>query len=106
MGLEKIKGNVWYFTVGKNHSTKDAIAFKHPAIFPEQLAADHICSWSNPGDVVLDPFMGSGTTAKMAMLTGRIFIGFDTSAEYCKIAEMRIASFQEQMTIFEIGVEK
>lgn len=92
VGKEKIKGNVWHFTAGKNHSTKDVEAFKHPAIFPEQLAHDHIVSWSNEGDVVLDPFMGSGTTAKMAKLTNRHYIGFEISDEYCQIAEDRLAN--------------
>ena len=87
---EKIKGNVWYFSTGYNKSTKDIIAFKHPAIFPEQLANDHIISWSNEGDTVLDIFMGSGTTAKMSKLNGRNFIGFEISKEYCGIAEERI----------------
>ena len=62
----------------------------HPAPFPEQLANDHIISWSNEGDTVLDPFMGSGTTAKMALLNNRNYIGFELSEEYCKIAEERI----------------
>lgn len=62
----------------------------HPAPFPEQLANDHIISWSNDGDVVLDPFMGSGTTAKMAILNNRNYIGFEISKEYCDIAEKRI----------------
>ena len=62
----------------------------HPAPFPEQLANDHIISWSNEGDLVYDPFMGSGTTAKMAMLNKRNFIGSETSKEYCDIAEKRI----------------
>lgn len=90
VGTDKIKGNVWYYATGRNHSTRDEIAFKHPAIFPEQLAADHIQSWSNVGDLVLDPFVGSGTTGKMAVLAGRRFLGFDISAEYCEIAERRI----------------
>ena len=60
-------------------------------MFPEQLANDHIISWSNEGDVVLDCFMGSGTTAKMAMLNNRQYIGFELSKEYCEIAEKRIA---------------
>lgn len=68
-----------------------------PAVFPERLAADHIISWSNPGDVVLDPFMGSGTTAKMALLNGRNYIGFELSAEYCQIAEQRIADTIDQL---------
>lgn len=62
----------------------------HPAPFPEQLANDHIISWSNEGDVVLDPFMGSGTTAKMAMLNGRHYIGYEVDEGYCEIARQRI----------------
>lgn len=62
----------------------------HPAPFPEQIANDHIVSWSNEGDVVLDPFMGSGTTAKMAKANRRNFIGFEISKEYCDIANKRI----------------
>ena len=90
---EKIKGNVWYFSTGYNKSTKDTIAFKHPAIFPEQLANDHIISWSNEGDTVLDIFMGSGTTAKMCVLNNRNYIGFEISKEYCDIANKRIERF-------------
>lgn len=82
--------NIWKYAVGKGHSTGDEIAFRHPAIFPEALARDHILSWSNPGDVVYDPFMGSGTVAKMALLLERKFIGSEVSAEYCRIAEERL----------------
>ena len=92
-GLKKegrIKGNVWEYTVGNYQSTKDKIAFQHPAIFPEQLANDHIISWSNENDLIYDPFMGSGTTAKMAMLNNRKYIGSEISEEYCKIIETRI----------------
>ena len=71
-------------------SSKDKVAFKHPAIFPEQLANDHIISWSNEGDIVYDPFMGSGTTAKMAILNNRNWIGSEISKEYCEIANERI----------------
>ncbi|GAK00888.1 DNA methylase N-4/N-6 domain protein [Geomicrobium sp. JCM 19055] len=55
----KLKGNVWEYSIGIHQSTKDKVAFQHPAIFPEKLAEDHILSWSNSGDVVLDPFAGS-----------------------------------------------
>lgn len=82
--------NIWTYSVG-NNGIKG-----HPAVFPEQLAKDHIISWSNEGDLVLDPFMGSGTTAKMALETNRNFIGFEISKEYCEIAEQRINEFQEQ----------
>ena len=62
----------------------------HPAVFPEQLANDHIVSWSNEGDVVLDPFSGSGTTHKMALLNNRKFIGFEISQEYVDIERKRL----------------
>ena len=82
--------NIWEYAIGKGQSTKDDIAFNHPAIFPEQLAQDHILSWSNEGDVVLDPFMGSGTTGKMALLNNRNFIGIEKDEEYFEIAKKRI----------------
>ncbi len=74
--------NIWEF--GSNNKTE------HPAPFPEKLAHDHIISWSNEGDIVLDPFSGSGTTAKMAKETNRKFIGIDCSEEYCEIARKRL----------------
>ena len=81
--------NVWEYEIGKGKSTNDKIK-KHPAIFPEKLANDHIISWSNEGDLVYDPFMGSGTTAKMAILNNRNWIGSEISKEYCDIALKRI----------------
>lgn len=90
----KRKGNIWSYLVGYRNSSKDKIAFKHPAIFPEKLVEDHIISWSNEGDIILDPFMGSGTTAKMAILNNRKYIGFEISEEYCDIARERISLLQ------------
>lgn len=85
-----VRFNIWRISNGHQKSTLDKIAFKHPAIFPEKLAQDHILSWSNEGDIVLDPFMGSGTTAKMALLNKRNYIGFEISQEYIDIANERI----------------
>ena len=73
-----------------NKTTSDKFAYEHPAMFPESLASDHIISWSNEGDLVYDPFMGSGTTAKMAILNKRNWVGSEISEEYCKIIERRI----------------
>lgn len=84
------RSNVWFFQNGYMQTTKDKIAFEHPAIFHEQLANDHIISWSNENDLIYDPFMGSGTTAKMAMLNNRNYIGSEISKEYCEIAEQRL----------------
>ena len=96
----RIKDNIWDYNVGQNQSTKDKVAFEHPAVFPEQLAADHIYSWSNEGDLVYDCFMGSGTTAKMAHLQKRNWIGSEMSKEYCEIAEKRIKPYLQQKTLF------
>ena len=85
-----VRTNIWSYSVGNNKSSKDKVAFKHPAIFPEQLANDNIISWSNEGDLVYDCFMGSGTTAKMAILNNRNWIGSEMSAEYCDIIDQRI----------------
>lgn len=90
--------NIWKFNTGYNNSTKDET--KHPAVFPEQLAADHIVSWSNENDVVLDVFMGSGTTAKMALLLNRQFIGFEISKEYFEESNKRIKYLSNQTSIF------
>lgn len=87
---EKVKDNIWEYAVGLGGTTNDKIAFKHPAVFPEKLAEDHILSWFNEGDVVLDPMCGSGTTCKMAKMNKRYFIGIDISEEYCEIARQRV----------------
>lgn len=90
-GKMKIIGNVWSYNTGGYHVTKDKIAYEHPAIFPEQLAEDHILSWSNEGDVVLDPFAGSGTTLKMAKILNRNYLGIEISAKYCELIRKRLA---------------
>ena len=98
VGEYQVRFNVWPFNVGYNCTTHDDIAFKHPAMFPEALARDHIRSWSNEGDIVLDPFMGSGTTAKVARALGRHYIGFEISAEYCDIIRKRL---EQTKTLFD-----
>lgn len=69
----------------------------HPAQFPESLVQDHIISWSNPGDVVFDPFLGSGTTAKVALLNDRHYMGFEMNEEYFQIADKRVKEAQEEL---------
>ena len=79
----KDASNVWEYAVGGNLTG-------HPAVFPEKLAHDHIISWSNPGDTVLDPFMGSGTTGVACVNLNRNFIGIELDENYFKIAQDRI----------------
>ena len=95
--------NVFEYSVGGGHSTKDRIAFQHPAIMPEQLALDQIQTWTDPGDTVFDPFTGSGTTAKMARIAGRRFVGTEMSAEYCDIARQRLESIPPADLLLETG---
>ena len=80
------RNNIWTYTVGKGFNTSDKESYKHPAIFPEKLAEDHILTWSNEGDIVLDIFSGSGTTAKMALKNKRNYIGIEISKEYCDLS--------------------
>lgn len=89
--------NIWFYYVGGGNSTKDMEAFKHPAIFPEELAKDHILTWTKEEDIVLDPFAGSGTTGKMALLHNRKFIGIEISDEYAKLARNRIDKYVDDI---------
>ena len=94
--------NIWRYAGGSAKSENDTK--EHPAVFPEALARDHILSWSNPGDLVLDPFVGSGTTGKMAIANNRRFIGIDISQKYIDMAEQRIArsTWQLSMNLDEV----
>ncbi len=83
---------IFYYNVGTS-SSKDKIAFEHPAIFPEQLVEDQIKTWTNAGDLVYDCFMGSGTTAKVAELLERRWFGSEVSDEYVRIAQARLAPY-------------
>lgn len=85
-----MRRNIWRYPTGMMNTTSDVEAFMHPAVMPENLAKDLILSWSNEGDLVLDPFNGSGTTTKMAQQLERAFIGIDVSEKYCKIARNRL----------------
>ena len=85
-----VRTNIWRYNNGKGFSTKDKIAYEHPATFPEKLAEDHIKSWSNEGDIVFDPFGGSGTTAKASIELGRKWIYVEKVEKYCDIAKIRL----------------
>ena len=85
-----VRTNIWRYNNGKGFSSKDKIAYEHPATFPERLAEDHIKSWSNQGDIVFDPFGGSGTTAKASIELNRKWIYVEKVEKYCDIAKQRI----------------
>ena len=91
----KYKDNIFEYCVGKKQGTQT-----HPAPFPEELANDHIISWSNEGDIIYDPFAGSGTTGKMAILNKRKCIMSEISAEYCDIIKKRLEPIINEHTVF------
>ena len=90
---EKKIGNVFFYSIGGGISTKDKIAYQHPAIFPEKLVYDQLITWTNKSDLVYDPFMGSGTTAKIASLNNRKWLGSEISKEYVEVAQKRLQKY-------------
>jgi DNA modification methylase len=96
---KSMKNNIWMYQVGYMKSSKYKDAFQHPAIFPEKLAIDHVKSWSNENDVILDPFMGSGTTAIACLELNRKYIGFELDKEYYKLAQERIDIYNSQLKL-------
>lgn len=95
---KKIKGNIWTYVVGKR--AEDQEAKGHPAPFPLALVRDHVKSWTNEGDIVLDPMCGSGTTCVAAFQLNRRYIGIDISLEYCELARQRISKYESQPILF------
>jgi site-specific DNA-methyltransferase (adenine-specific) len=91
--------NIWEYATGKGNSSVDDIAYQHPAIFPEKLVGDHVMTWSDEGAIVYDPFMGSGTTAKICCLYNRNFIGSEINKKYCDLANKRIEGYKRQMKL-------
>lgn len=84
------RNNIWKYTTGKGFGSSEDIAYRHPAIFPLQLAIDHVTTWTNEGDIVYDPFLGSGSVAKAAKVLNRNFIGSEINSEYEYIIKERL----------------
>ena len=93
------RNNIWRYSTGKGYTTKDNYAFEHPAMFPESLVKDHILSWSNEGDLVLDPFGGAGTTPAISIENNRQFIAFEIDSKYYDICQQRVESRQARLPI-------
>jgi DNA modification methylase len=93
-----IRTNIWMYNVG--FASGDETKARHPAKYPEKLAKEHIISWSNEGDTILDPFMGSGTTGVACVDLNRDFIGIELDEGYFTIAEKRIKEAQSQGGLF------
>lgn len=85
-----IRNNIWKYNTNNENTG-------HPAVFPLQLAKDHILSWSLPNELVLDPFMGSGTVAKACLELGRNYIGFEQNPNYIEIIEKRLGPLEERV---------
>lgn len=85
LNKKRNRNNIWEIAIAQNKTN-------HPAIFPEKLAEDHILSWSNEGDIILDPMAGSGTTLKMAKKNNRNYIGIEIAPEYIDIIKARLST--------------
>ena len=104
--FDKPLNKIWQYGVGAGGTTHYKQAHKdHTAMFPERLATDHINTWCPPGGVVLDPFMGGGTTGIMAISSGRKFIGFDIDEEYVRSANKRLQEQSRLITLGEVNVQ-
>lgn len=89
-----VRFNIWKIPNQRGYSTEDVWVHKeHPAIFPESIPKDHITSWTNPGDLVLDPFSGSGTTAKMAKISKRNYVGIELNEPYYNLSKKRLEEY-------------
>lgn len=95
-----IENNIWLIKNGMYKSTKDLVAFEHPAIFPEELSLKHILTWTKVDDLVYDPFMGSGTVAKSSIQLKRNWIGSELNSDYCEVVKKRL----EKIESFDIDV--
>lgn len=85
------RGDVWAYGVGGANAAREKYAHRHPALMPERLAEDLILSFSDPGDLVLDICAGAGTTCKMALLSGRRYLGFEPWDFAHGLAQRRMA---------------
>lgn len=101
-----IENNIWVIKNGMNKSSKDKIAFDHPAIFPEELVYKHLLTWSKEEDLVYDPFMGSGTTAKMSILLNRKWLGSEIDSTYCEVCNQRISTIGVQSNLYDDVITK
>ena len=90
IGKYGIRTNIWKYNNGKGQTTRDKVAHNHPAIFPEKLVEDILKSWTSEGDIILDPFGGSGTTAKISYIMDRKYIYIEQVEEYYRLASKRI----------------
>ena len=85
---KKVDSNIWRIAVAQNKT-------KHTAVFPLEIPLRHIKTWTNVGDIILDPFIGSGTTGVACKELNREFIGIEIVEDYFKIAKERIGKISE-----------
>ena len=93
-----VRENIWFYVTSFGAGQTDKRAYEHPALMPMNLAGDLIRSYSNEGDLVLDPFMGSGTTARQAFKLDRQYIGFEIDPTYHQLCETITTEAVEEMT--------
>ncbi len=93
-----VRGDCWVYDVGGAKTTKDSYVFGHGGVMPERLARDLILSYSEPGELILDPMAGAATTPKMALLNHRRYLGFEPWDKAFAIAERRMQDAHTLLT--------
>ena len=92
-----VRTNIWKIKNSGGFGQSSKTSYKHPATMPEELARGHIHTWSNEGDLILDPFMGSGTSAQICLEMLRNFIGFEIDDEYYNMCVDRVKPYQDNL---------
>ena len=92
-----VRTNIWKIKNSGGFGQSSKSAYKHPATMPEELARGHIHTWSNEGDLILDPFMGSGTSAQICLEMLRDYIGFEIDDEYYNMCVDRVKPYQDNL---------
>lgn len=100
--MERTHPNIFFYTVAGPRKGQEQQT--HPAVFPEQLAEDQIRTWTNAGDLVLDPLAGSGTTLYTAQRLGRSYVGIEISPQYVKLCEENLTRTEDVAPVLE-GLE-
>ena len=103
--LLAMRSNIWRYKTAFGVGTNDKIAYNHPAIMQDKLAQDHIKSWSNEGDLILDPFAGSGTTLKAAQQLNRRWVGIEINQDYVQLAKKRLTPYVQQSRLTSFPLE-
>ena len=92
-----VRTNIWKIKNSGGFGQSSKASYKHPATMPEELARGHVLTWSDKNDLILDPFMGAGTTAQVCLEENRNFIGFEIDETYHQMCVDRVQPWTDNL---------